>query len=53
MKEYSVNIDFGTLVVSIEANNEEEAIEKVKDHFEIDNELRNEICIDYITVDEH
>lgn len=53
MKEYSVYIDFNTLVTSIEANNEEEAIEKVKDHFEIDNELRNEISIDYITLDVH
>lgn len=52
MKEYEVCIDFGTLVTSIEANNEEEALEKIKNLFETDNELRNEISIDYITLEE-
>ena len=52
MKQYSVYIDFNTLVTNIEANNEEEALGKIKNNFEIDNELRNEISIDYVTLDE-
>lgn len=52
IRKYLINYDFGTATALIEAENEEDAQSKAYDLFNDTPELRNEIQIDYITVEE-
>lgn len=51
-KEYLVSYDFGTVTAYIEAESKEDAESQAYDMFNDTPELRNEIRIDYLTIEE-